>query len=71
MGNYKEALRSLEKAVLIDKKNQQAYTNIASLYLSLLQYDKAIKNASYAIEISPNMAEALQILALAYAGKKR
>jgi tetratricopeptide (TPR) repeat protein len=69
-GEYETAIRSLQKAIQINKANQYAYTNLAGLHLSLLQYDKAIEFARTAVNIMPNMTEALETITLSYAGKQ-
>jgi len=69
-GEFDEAIQCFDKAIELDKTHNFAYSNKASVYLALLEYDKAIEYASIAIDIAPNMHQAHQILALAYAGKK-
>lgn len=69
LGEFNEAVICLNKAIELDKTNNFAYLNLSSVYLALLDYDKAIDYALTAVTIAPNMYQAYHVLALAYAGK--
>jgi len=77
IGDYEGAIQDYNKAIELNPNDPDIYYNrgVAKYNLgdyagTILEYDKAIEYASIAIDIAPNMHQAHQILALAYAGKK-
>lgn len=65
-GNYKEAIKLLEKAVKIDPKFAFAWDNLGVCYRKTENYDKAIKAYETSLEIDPYGSVPLQNIAIVY-----
>ena len=66
-GNYDEALKHFNKAISVKPKDYYAYSNRADYYFDLEQYDLAIADAKYALELKNNGREAAGLLTIIYA----
>jgi tetratricopeptide (TPR) repeat protein len=62
LGNYKKAEEELEYAVYLDSEFISAYLDLAHLYDSQKDYDRAIINWLKVLEINPNYSERYKIL---------
>jgi len=69
MGKVKKALQNYEYALEYDRRNENAWNNIAQLYFGLSEFDKAIPYAEKALEINAKMYQASTLLAIIYAIK--
>ncbi|MEI7474768.1 MAG: tetratricopeptide repeat protein [bacterium] len=69
-GLYKEAIESYNKALAITQ-DDRAYSNLASVYISLGNYDAAIINCNKAIEINSKNISAYNNLGAAYSSKRQ
>jgi len=58
MGNYDEAIKTLDKAIEINPRLAEAWYNKGNALLSLGKYEEAIKAFDKAIEINPQYAKA-------------
>jgi len=62
LGDYKKAEKELEYAVYLDSEFITAYLDLAHLYDSQKDYDRAIINWEKVLEIKPNFSEKYKIL---------
>lgn len=60
--NYYDALISFEKAIELDPKYVAPYLEIGIIHVTLCRYNKAIKFLKKALQIQPNLQEALYYL---------
>jgi len=69
--NIKKALELAHKAISLDESDPASRELLASVYLSMRQYDKAITEGERAIELDPSGADVYAKLGqtLSYAGK--
>ena len=67
MENYKEAAKKYEKAVKIDSKYAEAWSNLGYTYRKQGQFDRAVPAYKKAIKLKPDLAEAHEYLGEAYA----
>jgi adenylate cyclase len=69
--NIKKAFDLAQKAISLDKSDPASHELLASIYLSMLQYDKAIATGERAIQLDPNGADVYAKLGqtLSYAGR--
>lgn len=71
-GKYKEAIESYEKALVVEKNNQDAIYEIALSNVSLRNYEEAIKNADILIKLKKDFVGKgyhLKGMSLDYLGK--
>jgi len=70
-GNIKKAFELAQTAISKDESDPAAHELLASIYLSMRQYDKAIATGQRAIELGPNGADVYAKLGqtLSYAGR--
>lgn len=66
-GQYFEASEAYKKAVKVDSKYAQAWSNLGYSYRKQGYYKKAIKAYKKAIKLNPSLAEAHEYLGEAYA----
>jgi len=66
IGNHKQAIGDLEKAIEIKPRYAEAYNNRGFSYNALGNYKQAIEDYNKAIEIKPRYAEAYNNRGLAY-----
>jgi tetratricopeptide (TPR) repeat protein len=66
-GDYRKAAKQYEKAVRIDSKYAEAYSNLGYCYRKQGLFDKAVKTYKQAIALDPSLAEAHEYLGEAYA----
>ena len=66
-GNWKESSKKYKKAVKIDKKYAEAWSNLGFTYRKQGKFKKAVKAYKKAIKIAPELAEAHEYLGEAYA----
>jgi tetratricopeptide (TPR) repeat protein len=64
---YKEASKKYEKAVKIDSKYAEAWSNLGYTYRKQGKFDKAVRAYKKAIKLKPDLAEAHEYLGEAYA----
>jgi tetratricopeptide (TPR) repeat protein len=57
-----EAIQNYEKALSIDPNNFLALFNIASAFIELKQYNKALPYAEHAVQIAPESEQAITLL---------
>ncbi len=67
MKKYPEASQKYEKAVKIDAKYAEAWSNLGFTYRKQGQFDKAVQTYKKAIKLKPDLAEAHEYLGEAYA----
>ena len=67
MKKYKEASKKYEKAVKIDSKYAEAWSNLGYTYRKQGQFDRAVRTYKKAIKLKPDLAEAHEYLGEAYA----
>jgi tetratricopeptide (TPR) repeat protein len=67
MKKYKEASRKYEKAVKIDDKYAEAWSNLGYTYRKQGKFDWAVHTYKKAIKLKPDLAEAHEYLGEAYA----
>jgi TolB-like protein/Flp pilus assembly protein TadD len=69
--NIRKAFELAQKAISLDESDPASHELLASIYLSMRQYDKAIATGERAIELDPNGADVYASLGqtLSYAGK--
>ena len=67
MKKYKEASTKYEKAVKVDSKYAEAWSNLGYTYRKQGQFDKAVRAYKKAIKLKPDLAEAHEYLGEAYA----
>ena len=69
-GKFQEATRVYGEALLIDPANKftnsRLYSNLAQVHLKISENDKAIEEATKAIEIDPSFGKPLRLRARAY-----
>ena len=66
-GDYKKASKKYEKAVKVDSKYAEAWSNLGYTYRKLGNFKKAVKTYKKAINLDPDLAEAHEYLGEAYA----
>jgi tetratricopeptide (TPR) repeat protein len=66
-GQYRSAVRQYEKAIKIDGRHAEVYSNLGYSYRKQEQFDKAISNYLKAIKLKPDLAEAHEYIGEAYA----
>ena len=64
---YKEAAKQYKKAINIDSKYAEAYSNLGYCYRKQGLFKKAVKTYKKAISLDPNLAEAHEYIGEAYA----
>ena len=67
MKKYEAASRKYEKAVKIDSKYAEAWSNLGYTYRKQGQFDRAVRAYKKAIKLKPDLAEAHEYLGEAYA----
>jgi tetratricopeptide (TPR) repeat protein len=67
---YKEAKRSFEQAIRVDKKHADAYNNLGVIYYSERNYSGAIKRYEKAIELNTDASSYYNNMGAAYFAKK-
>lgn len=67
MGKYKEAAAKYERAIKVDRKYAEAWSNLGYTLRKRGKFDRAIKAYKKAIKLDPNLAEAHEYLGEAYA----
>jgi tetratricopeptide (TPR) repeat protein len=65
-GQHGEAIALSNKMLLMDLEYVEAYEEIGDNYLSLREYDKAMKALKYALRIRPKSPNALYLLGFLY-----
>ncbi|MFA6528419.1 MAG: tetratricopeptide repeat protein [Candidatus Gracilibacteria bacterium] len=55
-GHHKEAIKLCEKILLEDLECEEAYEEIGDNYLSLREFDKALKALNHALKLNPRSA---------------
>lgn len=70
-GDYKGASNEYEKAVKVDSKYAEAWSNLGYTYRKQGHFEKAVKAYKKAIRLSPDLAEAHEYLGEAYAEQKK
>ena len=58
MGKYKEAAVKYERAIKIDRKYAEAWSNLGYTLRKRDKFDRAVKAYKKAIKLDPNLAEA-------------
>ena len=66
-GDYKGASKKYEKAVKVDSKYAEAWSNLGYTYRKQGYFKKAVKAYKKAIKLAPDLAEAHEYLGEAYA----
>jgi len=61
-------LKYFNEALAVNPRNELVYNNLASMHVTLKQYEAAIENAKKAIEIYPGLGQAYISMGQAYAG---
>ena len=67
MGKFKEAAVQYEKAIKVDRKYAEAWSNLGYTLRKRGKFDRAVKAYKKAIKLDPNLAEAHEYLGEAYA----
>jgi tetratricopeptide (TPR) repeat protein len=67
MGKYKEAAAKYERAIIVDRKYAEAWSNLGYTLRKRGKFDRAVKAYNKAIKLDPNLAEAHEYLGEAYA----
>ena len=67
MEKYKEAAKKYERAVKIDRKYAEAWSNLGYTLRKQGKFNEAVKAYKKAIKLDPNLAEAHEYLGEAYA----
>jgi tetratricopeptide (TPR) repeat protein len=70
MQHYKEAKKSFENAIRVDRKHADAYNNLGVTYYAMHNYSPAIKQYEKAIALNDDAASYYSNLGTAYFGKK-
>jgi len=70
LGNYVEAVKNFEEAIVEDPMMPEAYTNLGTALSNNREIDKAIPLFLKAIELRPNFADAHNNLGVAYLKKQ-
>lgn len=65
-GQHKEAIELANKMLLMDLDYVEAYEEIGDNYLSLREYDKAVKALKHALKLKPGSPNALYLLGFLY-----
>jgi Flp pilus assembly protein TadD len=68
LGNYRQAIEDLNRAIEIKPTYADAYNNRGAVYIGLGNYRQAIEDLNRAIEIKPTYADAYTNRGAAYAG---
>jgi tetratricopeptide (TPR) repeat protein len=71
MQRYKEARKSFERAIRVDRKDAISYNNLGVVYYELRNYNAAIKHYQKAISIDDSAASYYNNMGAAYFGKKQ
>lgn len=67
MGKYKEAAQKYERAIKVDRKYAEAWSNLGYTLRKRGKFDRAVKAYKKAIKLDPYLAEAHEYLGEAYA----
>lgn len=65
---YEEAIEKYSQAIEIDPSNERLYSNRAAAYIAMENWQGAIKDAEFAIELNPDFAKAFTRLGTALKG---
>lgn len=68
---YKEARRSFERAIKVDRNHADAYNNLGVVYYSLHDYGRAIRRYEKAVEMNPGAASYYSNLGAAYFSRRQ
>ena len=71
MQRYKDAKKSFERAIHVDRKDAVAYNNLGVVYYSTHNYNAAIKQYEKAISFDDSSASYYSNLGAAYFGRKQ
>jgi tetratricopeptide (TPR) repeat protein len=71
MQHYKEAKKSFENSIRVDRKHADAYNNLGVTYYAMHNYNPAIKQYEKAIALNGDAASYYSNLGTAYFGKKK
>ena len=67
LGEAEAAVTAYDQAIRLDPQNAFAYNNAAALYFREGDYETALEYAEQALDINPNMKQALGTAAICYA----
>lgn len=65
-GRHQEAINLANRMIITDLDYVEAYEEIGDNYLSLREYDKAMKALKHALKLKPNSPNALYLLGFLY-----
>jgi len=71
MQRYKEAKKSFERAIRVDRKHSEAYNNLGVIHYLTRNYNAAIRQYEKAISLNDDAASYYSNMGAAYFGKKQ